>query len=54
MAAMKAASIAYENRLLLNSVATLSMSGARIDRVSVVEAAADGVPFDNLIAHVEV
>jgi hypothetical protein len=50
---MTAAGIAYEDGFLLDSVATLSMGGTWIDRVSVVEATADRVPFDDLVAHVE-
>jgi hypothetical protein len=52
VATMTAAGVAHENRFLLDSVATLSMGGTWIDRVSVVEAPADRVPFDDLVAHV--
>lgn len=48
---MTAASITHEDRLLLDRMATLSMSGTRVDRVYVVEASTDGVAFNNSIAH---
>jgi hypothetical protein len=48
---MTAAGVAYKDSLLLNPVSTLSMGGAWIDGVLVVEASADRVAFDDLIAH---
>ena len=54
VAAMTAAGIAYKNSLLLNSVSALSMGGAWIDGVLVVKASADGIAFDDLIAHLGV
>ena len=49
---MACASVAHEDRLLLYHVAALSMGSAWIDGMLVVEAPADRVAFDNLIAHV--
>jgi hypothetical protein len=52
MAAVVAARIAYEDRLLLYIMPTLACGTALIDGVLVVETLADRVPFDDLITHV--
>lgn len=49
---MDGASVAHEDRLLLHHVPTLAMCGTRVNGVLVVEAPADRVAFDDLIAHV--
>jgi hypothetical protein len=51
MAAVACTSVADEHCLLLDGVAALSVGGAWIDRVLVVETAARSVAFDDLIAH---
>ncbi len=45
------AGIAYKDCFLLDTVATLTMSGTRIDSMFVVEASTNRVTFDNLITH---
>lgn len=45
------AGISDQDGLLLHGVSSLRAGGARIDGVFVVEAAADGVPLDDLYAH---
>ena len=52
MTAVARACISYEHRLLLRHVSTLTVSSTWIDGVLVVEAAADGVTFDDLITHI--
>jgi hypothetical protein len=52
MAAVTSTSIADEYGLLLHSVPALAMGCARIDGVFVVEAPANRVTFDDLIAHI--
>jgi hypothetical protein len=53
MATVDAAGVAHENRLLLNCMTALTVGGAWIDGVSVVEASADRKTFDDLVTHVE-
>lgn len=53
MAAVHTAGIANENRLLLYDVTALSVSSAGVNGVLVVEASADRVAFDDLVAHGE-
>lgn len=53
MATMAAASVAYQDGLLLHCMSALSMGGTWIDGVSVVEAPADRVAFDDLITHLD-
>jgi hypothetical protein len=48
---MAAAGVTYEDGLLLNRVPSLAVRGTWIDGVFVVQASADRVAFDNLIAH---
>ncbi|KAL4762328.1 uncharacterized protein BDW70DRAFT_30878 [Aspergillus foveolatus] len=45
------ASVSHEHSLFLRLVAALAVCGTRVDSVLVVEAAADRVAFDELIAH---
>jgi hypothetical protein len=54
VAAVACTSVAHEDCLLLDGVTALSVGGAWIDRVLVVETAAHGVAFDDLIAHLGV
>jgi hypothetical protein len=51
MATVWSAGIAHEDSLLLNHVAALPIGCARVDGMLVVKASADGVAFDDLIAH---
>lgn len=51
IAAMSAAGVSYEDRLLLNCVSTLAVSSTRVDSVLVIEASADGEAFDDLVTH---
>lgn len=51
VAAVAAAGVAHEHRLLLDNVTPLAMSSAGIDGVLVIETPADRVAFDDLIAH---
>lgn len=51
VAAVNATCVAHEDRLLLDTVTVLASGTALVDGVFVVEALADRVPFDNLIAH---
>lgn len=51
VAAVHTAGIAYENRLLLYCMATLSVSSAWVNRVLVVETSTHRVALDDLVAH---
>jgi hypothetical protein len=52
VAAVAAACVSHEDSLLLDAVAALSCGEALVDGVLVVEALADRVAFDDLVAHV--
>jgi len=51
VAAVAGTGVANKDRLLLHHVAALAMRGTWIDGVLVVETPADGIAFDDLIAH---
>lgn len=53
LATMGCTRVTHEDGLLLNDMAALAMAGTGIDGVLVVEAPADGVAFDDLVAHLE-
>ena len=48
---MSRACEAHEDRLLGDGVASLTVGSARVDRVLMVEAAADRIALDYLVAH---
>lgn len=48
---VRVAGVSHEDGFLLHAVAALAARRARVDGVAVVEAAADGVAFDDLEAH---
>ena len=51
VAAVAGTSVAHKDRLLLHHVAALAVGSTWIDSVLVVETPADGIAFDDLIAH---
>lgn len=48
---MDVAGVTNEDRLLLNTVAILSVLRTRVNGVLVVQTTANGVTLDNLVAH---
>ena len=51
MASVQTTSVAYKNRLLLYRMVALSKGTTGVDGMLVVEATADGIAFNDLVAH---